>query len=211
MKWTILPAAALALWAAADAAQARAETVPFLGEIQMMGNSFCPRGWAETDGRVFPIRGNEALFSLLRFTYGGDGTTTFALPDLRGRIPQHVGEGDGLSFFQLGNDGGVEAVPLGQAEMRAHTHDVAGGAPGQLVAAEEDATTEDPNGGHLAVPGSAIYGPPANPVDMGAGSVTAEIDIRSGAAGSSALLDLRQPYLTVRYCIALQGTYPPKP
>jgi len=94
----------------------------FLGSITMFGGNFAPRGWAFCDGQLLPISSNQALFSLLGTIYGGDGRTTFALPDLRGRVPMHAGNGPGLSSRPLGSKGGAERVTLTVAEMPSHNH-----------------------------------------------------------------------------------------
>ena len=99
---------------------------PFLGEIRMFGGNFAPRGWAFCNGQILPISQNTALFALLGTTYGGDGQTTFALPDLQGAAPLHAGEGPGLSSRPLGERGGQQAVSLTTANLPAHTHAVAG-------------------------------------------------------------------------------------
>ena len=95
---------------------------PFIGQIMMVGFNFAPRGWALCDGSLLPINNNQALFSLLGTTYGGDGRTTFQLPDLRGRVPMHQGTGPGLPNHRIGEKGGVENVTLTVAQMPAHTH-----------------------------------------------------------------------------------------
>src|SRR5512143_3908889 len=95
---------------------------PFIGEIRMFGGNFAPAGWAFCDGSLLPISENDALFTLIGTTYGGDGQTTFALPDLRGRLPVHMGTGAGLSSFVIGEAGGVETVTLTTSQMPGHSH-----------------------------------------------------------------------------------------
>src|SRR5438270_2669849 len=95
---------------------------PFLGEIRMFGGNFAPRGWSLCNGQLLPIAQNTALFSLLGTTYGGNGQTTFALPDLRGRVPLHWGQGPGLSNYDLGEQTGTESVTLLSTQMPAHSH-----------------------------------------------------------------------------------------
>ncbi|MFY1113097.1 MAG: tail fiber protein, partial [Methanosarcinaceae archaeon] len=97
---------------------------PFIGEIRMFAGNFAPRGWAFCDGQLLPISQNTALFSILGTTYGGDGRTTFGLPDLRGRVPVHAGSGPGLSTVRLGDTGGAETVTLSQAQMPSHNHTI---------------------------------------------------------------------------------------
>src|ERR1041385_3867939 len=108
---------------------------PFLGAICMFGFNFAPRGWAFCNGQILPIAQNTALFSLLGTTYGGNGQTTFALPDLRGRVPIHFGQGPGLSLYDLGQVGGSETVTLTPSTMPAHNH--------SLACSSDDATTAD--------------------------------------------------------------------
>ena len=100
-------------------------SIPFIGEIKMVASNFAPRGWAFCDGQLLPIAQNTALFSILGTTYGGDGRTTFALPDLRGRLAMHAGTGPGLTSRRLGAKGGVEIVTLTTNEIPAHNHTVA--------------------------------------------------------------------------------------
>jgi microcystin-dependent protein len=163
---------------------------PFLSEIRLMSFSFAPKGWALCNGQLLPINQNQALFSLLGTTFGGDGRVNFALPDLRGRVPVHVGAG-----HTLGERGGEQAHTLSIAEIPTHTHV----AQGVNVAA----TTADPSGAFLAVPPvglGADYAPPTNLAAMNPSAV-------SNAGGSQAHLNM-QPFLTLSFCIALQGIFP---
>ena len=164
---------------------------PFLAEIRIVGFNFAPRGWAFCDGQILPINQNQSLYSLLGTTYGGDGRTSFALPDLRGRTPMHVGDG-----HQLGQKGGAETVTLTAAEIGAHTHTV--------KASSQQANQAQPANLILAtVPRpELIYRTPA------ASSTTA---LRSGTvtnAGGGQAHDNMQPYLAVSFCIALRGLFP---
>jgi microcystin-dependent protein len=168
---------------------------PFVGEIRMFGFNFAPQGWAQCNGQLLPIAQNTALFSLLGTTYGGDGRTNFALPDMRSRVPVGQGQGAGLSSYAEGQAGGAETVTLTAAQMPGHTHPVkASGSP---------ADSDQPEGRALARPASHIY--------------TAEPDTRTvmnadmlGDAGSSQPHGNIQPYLAVNFCIALNGIYPPR-
>jgi microcystin-dependent protein len=161
---------------------------PFLSEIRIMSFNFPPRGWALCDGQLLPINQNQALFSLLGTTFGGDGRVNFALPDLRARTPIHVGSG-----HTLGERGGEQAHTLSIAEMPTHTHQVNG--------------TSDI--GDLLIPGNALlatsnlpsYGAPDNDVTAMAPNAL------SNAGGSQAHLNM-QPFLTLSFCIALQGIFP---
>ncbi|GAA3537540.1 phage tail protein [Nocardioides daeguensis] len=160
---------------------------PYLAEIRLMSFVFPPKGWALCNGQFLPINQNQALFSLLGTTYGGNGQTNFALPDLRGRVPIHEGAG-----FVLGERGGQEAHTLTQPELPIHTHPVA-------VSATATGGTASPNGAFLgggnnayrAGPGSTTFHP---------GSVT--------SVGGNQAHENRQPFLTLSFCIALQGIYP---
>ena len=161
---------------------------PFLGSIIMFGGNFAPRGWALCNGQILPIAQNTALFSLLGTTYGGNGQTTFALPDLRGRVPVHPGQGPGLSSYSLGQSAGAESITLTAAEMPAHTH--------SQPATNADQNTNRPNG---AVPArGGVY----------AGSTDGSAFDATTVAGGSQPHSNLQPYLAVNYIIALEGIYP---
>jgi len=161
---------------------------PFLAEIRMVGFNFAPRGWALCDGQILPINQNQSLYSLLGITYGGDGRTSFALPDLRGRVPVHIGEG-----ISLGQKGGTETVTLSAGQVPAHTH-----AP---VSAAGPANNNLPADSLLAQ-SSQVYGAPvaSSMVQMRKGTI--------GNAGGGAAHNNMQPYLTVNFVIALQGLFP---
>ncbi len=163
---------------------------PFLAEIRIMSFNFAPRGWALCNGQLLPINQNQALFSLLGTTYGGNGQTTFALPDLRSRAPLHFGQGTGLTFRNLGETGGAETHTLQSAEMPAHSHLVSvSNAPGA-------ATT--PAGNFFAANRGGYSDTPSTALHSGAVGV---------AGGSQAHANL-SPYLTLSFCIALQGIFP---
>lgn len=159
---------------------------PFLGEIRLMSFNFPPKGWAPCNGQLLPINQNQALFALLGTTYGGNGQTTFALPDLRGRVPIHVGSG-----HILGERAGAAAHTISTAEMPQHTHLVTG--------TQEVATTDSPVGALLAS-SSNLYG-------TGQGASTLHSVTVSHVGGSQPHLNM-QPFLTLSFCIALQGIFP---
>jgi microcystin-dependent protein len=162
---------------------------PFLGEIRMFGGNFAPQGWATCDGQILPIAQNTALFSLLGTTYGGNGQTTFALPDLRGRLPVHIGGG-----LTIGQAGGSETVILTTTNLPAHTH---------TANAASAATTLSPAGQYWAADPGANVAPYAAAPD---GSVMSGTAI--GAQGGSQPHANMQPFLAVTFIIALEGIYP---
>lgn len=171
---------------------------PFIGEIRMFAGNFAPRGWALCNGQLLAISQNTALFSLLGITYGGDGRTTFALPNLQGRAPLHPGNGPGLSPRQPGETGGEETVTLDSSRMPAHTHGV------RCSSTTGDQAT--PVGNVCAVGagqrGQVFYAdaPGASPPALNDGAV--------GNAGGGAPHNNLPPYLAVNFIIALQGVYP---
>jgi microcystin-dependent protein len=162
---------------------------PFLAEVRMVGFNFAPRGWAFCDGQILPINQNQSLYSLLGTTYGGDGRTSFALPDLRGRTPIHVGDG-----HSLGQKSGEETHTLAANEMPNHSH--------SLEASTNAATNADPTGQVLSNTRERSYAnfSAAQAVDMATSSV-------SHVGGGQAHENM-QPYLTVNFCMALQGLFP---
>ena len=160
---------------------------PFLSEVRIMSFVFAPRGWALCNGQLLPINQNQALFSLLGTTFGGDGRVNFALPDLRGRTPIHVGSG-----HTLGERGGEQAHTLSIAELPTHTHVAQGvNVAGNLTG---------PANNSLANAAVAAYGAAQALVALSSGSVT-------NTGGSQAHLNM-QPFLTLSFCIALQGLFP---
>jgi microcystin-dependent protein len=160
---------------------------PFLSEIRLMSFSFAPKGWALCNGQLLPINQNQALFSLLGTTYGGDGRVNFALPDFRGRVPIHMGDG-----HTLGERGGEQTHTLSMNEMPQHLHPLMGsGNPG---------SSQDGAGNVLGVVPGRIYTDPANLVALTPGTVP-------NVGGGQAHLNM-QPFLTVTFAIALQGIFP---
>ena len=184
---------------------------PFLAEIIMFGSSFAPRGWAFCNGQLLPISGNPALFSLLGTIYGGDGRTTFGLPDLRGRVAIHPGTGPGLTRVGLGEEGGVENVTLSTAQMPAHSHDIGHGhgVGAVMNASSANGDVKTPAGNVLAVAKGKNYSTAAPDVQMhpSAFSVVPHAG-NSAAAGGGGAHTNRQPYLGINHIIALQGVFP---
>lgn len=170
---------------------------PFLAQIYMVGFNFAPRGWAFCNGQILSIAQNQALFSLLGTTYGGNGQTTFALPDLRGRAPIHFGNGAAGNSVTLGEKSGVESVTLLASEAPAHVHTIP--ATSQTCSTGVG-TSNAASGRYPAVSSRPLYADtPAG--TMGGGPA-------SGSAGSSQPHNNMQPFLTVNFIIALQGLFP---
>jgi len=160
---------------------------PFLSEIRIMSFVFAPKGWALCNGQLLPINQNQALFSLLGTTFGGDGRVNFALPDLRARTPVHVGSG-----HTLGEKGGEQAHTLSIAEIPTHVHTLRGSG--------NNGSVQEATNNVLGVVPGRIYSDPSNVVALSPGSVTS-------VGGSQAHLNM-QPYLTLSFCVALQGIFP---
>lgn len=158
---------------------------PFIGEIRLFAGTFAPAGWSFCDGSLLPISGNETLFQLIGTTWGGDGQSTFRLPDLRGRVPVHAGNG-----VVLGESFGVEQVTLTTSQVPAHTH--------ALLASGQPATASSPVGNHFAQAEDPLYAPaPAN-VSL----------VTTTTAGGGQPHDNRQPYLGLSFIISLFGIFP---
>lgn len=166
---------------------------PFVAEIRMFGCNFAPTGWAQCNGQLLPISQNTALFSLLGTFYGGDGKSTFALPNLEGSAPVHQGQGNGLSEYFLGQQSGSETITLLTSEMTLHTHSISGS---DNDGASTIATNK--NFGR----GNDIYSPAANLQMMS----TAPLPVAGGSLPHNNMM----PYLTVNFCIAMQGVFPPR-
>ncbi|HEY1011857.1 MAG TPA: tail fiber protein [Herpetosiphonaceae bacterium] len=169
---------------------------PFVAEIRIFPFNFAPKGWAWCDGQLLPISQNTALFSLLGTTYGGNGKSNFALPDLQGRAPMHPGQGPGLSLHDLGETGGSETVSLLESEIPAHSH--------AARAVNESAHTANPQGANLSRGvGIRTYLPGTPAMGQMAPEALAP-------AGGDQPHNNMQPYLTFYFCIALQGVFPPR-
>ncbi len=166
----------------------------FIGQIMMFGGNFAPRSWAFCEGQLLAISQNSALFSILGTTYGGDGRTTFALPDLRGRVAIHAGNGPGLSNRPLGARSGSEYEILNVTQLPSHTHTA------QLSGSTAAADASDPTGKYLARANEDIY--------SGSGPTTTMGGVTVGNTGGNQSFSNIQPSLAVNYIIALFGTYP---
>jgi microcystin-dependent protein len=163
---------------------------PFIGEVRITSFNFAPRGWAFCNGQLLPINSNQALFSILGTTYGGDGRTNFALPDFQGRMAMHVG-----GSHSLGEFAGEAAHALSAAEMPAHTH--------AMQASSDFASATDPAGHVFAAKsrgGKDIYGPPASLTSLSAAALA--------PAGAGQAHNNLQPYLVLNFVIAIQGIFP---
>jgi microcystin-dependent protein len=171
---------------------------PFLAEIRIFPFNFPPKGWAFCDGQILPLSQNTALFSLLGTTYGGDGKSNFALPNMQGNVPMHPGQGPGLSLHDLGETGGSDTVTLLESEIPSHSHG--------LMASAQPATRTGPGGNAFARAqgGGTPYLAPA-----GAPLVNMSDNAIAPAGGDQPHNNL-QPYLTLNFCIALQGVFPPR-
>ena len=168
---------------------------PFLAEVRMVGFNFAPRGWAFCDGQILPINQNQSLYSLLGTTYGGDGRTSFALPDLRGRTPIHVGRSNGGADHHLGQKSGEETHTLSSNEMPQHSHPLRG------IDEPASGRTDQPSGAFLSKAASDLYSTEVTGlVPLGTGSIT--------NTGGGQAHENMQPYLAVNFCIALQGLFP---
>ena len=183
----------------------KASSDPFIAEIIMFGGNFNPRGWALCDGQLLAISSNSALFSILGTTYGGDGRTTFALPDLRGRSAVHPGTGPGFSTIRLGQSGGAENTTLNVNQMPSHSHTASTTAA--LNGLNAAGNSVSPGGNSLASKSRTnIYNAAAPNVAMAAGSVTATTTVANSGGGQS--FSIRDPFLGIHHIIALVGTFP---
>jgi microcystin-dependent protein len=171
---------------------------PFVAEIRIFAFNFAPKGWAFCDGQILPLSQNTALFSLLGTTYGGDGKSNFALPNMQTNVPMNFGQGPGLSLYDLGQEGGSQFVTLLQSEVPPHNHGVQS-VPGNF------AGTSNVVGGNSyakSAQGNA-YTAPANFVTMNVQEVS--------FVGNNQPHNNMMPYITLNFCIALQGVFPPRP
>jgi microcystin-dependent protein len=169
---------------------------PFVAEIRIFPFNFAPKGWAWCDGQLLPLSQNTALFSLLGTTYGGNGKSNFALPDLQGRAPMHPGQGPGLSLHDLGETGGSETVSLLESETPSHSHTLRAN-----TLDPADTNIPGPSASFAQATGGGLYQPAQN------GFMAAEV---AAPAGGDQPHNNMMPYLTFYFCIALQGVFPPR-
>ena len=167
---------------------------PFVAEIRIFPFNFAPKGWAFCDGQILPLSQNTALFSLLGTTYGGDGKSNFALPNMQGNAPMHPGQGPGLSLHDLGETGGSETVSLLESEIPSHPH-------GWMASTDDgDLKAPSSNRSFARSLGGAVY----------ASGALAPMGPNLAPAGGDQPHNNMQPYLTLNFCIALQGVFPPR-
>lgn len=175
---------------------------PFIGQIQLFGFNFAPRGWALCQGQLLPISQNQALFSLIGTIYGGDGRTTFGLPDLRGRVPVSYGQGPGLSNYSIGQKAGTETNQLNVNHLPSHNHALATGTV-NIPVSSEDANQDEAEGKYLAN-GQFYHNSPDGHYGPGAINLSGTT---ANIGGNQAINNI-QPTLAMNYCIALVGVFP---
>lgn len=170
---------------------------PFLAEIRIFPFNFAPKGWAFCDGQILPLSQNTALFALLGTTYGGNGTSNFALPNLQGSAPMFYGQGPGLTLYDIGESGGSPTVTLLQSEMPQHPHSL------MASAHPADLDTPGPSNalGHTT-PAQIYATPPQTPTQLSNQTIA--------PAGSGLPHNNMMPFLALNFCIALQGVFPPR-
>ncbi len=179
-------------------------TEPFVGEIKTFGFNFAPRGYMTCQGQLLSIAQNTALFSLLGTTYGGDGQTTFALPDLQGRVPIGQGQGPGLPDYTMGEEAGSESVSLTVGNLPAHIHS-GQGITAMIPVSTSGGDQSDPTGGFIANQGTDIYSSVSTP---GKFYGTVPVNGNTGVTGSGYPVGIMNPYLVLNYSIATEGIFP---
>lgn len=210
MKRLALTCLSAAMLSGGISAPAQADTIPMMGTIQAYGTNFCPRGWAKTDGQLLPIASYTALFSLLGTIYGGDGRTTFALPNLQSRMNMHAGRGPGLSNYLIGQPGGQEEVAANLLTLANHSHSLGVNISSYARASKDNPSSTTPAGGYVATHDTVdLFATASDPlVAMGSNSADFTISAQAGATGGSLGVNNVQPVLGMITCIALEGVYP---
>lgn len=176
----------------------------YLGIIKLFAGTFVPQNYLACNGQLLPIQQYAAVFSLLGTTYGGDGVSTFALPDLRSRIPVGTGQGPGLSNFVQGQKSGTEQITLLANNLPAHNHPVTGSV--KIPTNDSNADAESPDGAYLGTPEQSIYSSTTN--GFAADAVT---QLATGVVGNNMPVSVMQPYLALNYIICVNGVYPSRP
>ena len=184
---------------------------PFIGQIMLFAGTYAPEGWAICDGRLLAVQENPSLFSLISTYYGGDGVTTFALPDLRSRIPVGAGQSPGLNYYPLGQKVGMEYVTLSATQMPSHSHNANLVATGQIMSDTNPGEDDSPAGNSLAKASTDFYSAetPTTPMHASSVAITGTVTVEHSGSGSGHLNV--QPCQAINYCIALQGIYPTRP
>ena len=203
-------ATAAALTVGLGVPQSASASDPFIGQITMFGGNFAPRNWAQCDGQLLPISQNTALFSILGTTYGGDGRTTFGLPELRGRTAVHYGNGPGLSQIRLGQKGGAETVTLNMNNLPSHNHSVNTTVTSTLKGTDAAGDSTTPGGNILASKArtNSFKTSTAPDVDMHPGSVANTVTTTEANVGGGVAFGIRSPYTAINHIIALVGVFP---
>lgn len=197
----------------APVAPANADADPFLADIMMVGFNFCPRGWAAADGQLLPINQNQALFSLLGTQFGGDGRSTFGLPDLRGRAIVKEGRGPGLSDYRIGEKAGVERITANLSNLATHSHTIVGDLSGVMMASTNPPSTNDPEGNYFStfpsgVTANAYASTQTTALPMASNSVEVILPTDTGRTGNQQAANNMQPFQVIKFCIATQGLFP---
>lgn len=180
----------------------------FIGEIRLFGGNFAPRNWAFCQGQLLAISSNNALFSILGTTYGGDGRTTFGLPDLRSRLAVHTGSGPGLSDIRLGQQFGIERNNLNVANLPVHSHQAVVTGDLKMPSNADGATTDSPVGAHPAVTDNDFYADSNSPGEFSGSAIIQGKSTNSAATGGNQPIDNMMPYIGCHYIICLYGVYP---
>lgn len=204
MLWVLAAGCAVfGSFGSADTARAQGAD-PFMGQLMLVPYQYCPRGWIEANGTILSISQNSALFSLYGTTYGGDGVTTFAVPNLQSRMVIGQGQGPGLSPYVMGQAAGTESVTLNSTQMPMHTHI----AQSTLKGSEGDVNTPSPNGALLGTAGQNFYTSNGQPDQtLSSASVSTQLSL----AGGSQPFQTLNPYLALRWCVSMTGIYPSRP
>ncbi|MBE7691391.1 phage tail protein [Tenacibaculum finnmarkense] len=195
--------------------ESNAQDTALIAEIKLFAGNFAPRGWAFCDGQLLAISQNQALFSLLGTTYGGDGRTTFGLPDLRGRVAIGPRNGPGLSNYRLGQKGGAQTVTLNTTNLPNHTHTATftqTSGTSTIPAVAEEANSDEPTNNKLAIPNiggaNKIYSNATTDTSLTDSTATVTGNVQIGATGGQQAFENRQPYIALNYIIAIEGVFP---